>query len=228
MLFNKINAIITNLYHKKNYSLLNLFHSKGIIHTMIHDYTIEKFKLNINNLVKANFEIVKKNNLCKIIEVNDEEFIVQDLTYEKLTIIKLWIKLINLSFDEGECFKLFNEATEMLNNSSLGKTQLIDLQYKIRFLIIKGLLYLSNLCFQCNKQIKENYYYDTHIYGFNCIKCSNNKNQYINTESFKYLENTTQTNINTTLNAKLTNRTKELLTFMIKNKLNREFEQILL
>ncbi|WP_024654009.1 hypothetical protein [Borrelia persica] len=228
MLFNKINAIITNLYPKKNYSLLNLFHSKGIIHTLIHDNTIEKFKLNINNLVKANFEIVKENNLYRIIEVHDEEFIIKDLTYEKLIIIKPWIKLINLSLDEGECFTLFNEAIKMLNDSSLDKIQSIDLQYKIRFLIIKGFLYLSKLCFECNRQIEENYYYDTHIHGFHCIKCANNKNQYIDTESFKYLEITTKTNINTILNVELTNKAKELITLMIKNKLNIEFEQILL
>ncbi|AAX16770.1 hypothetical protein [Borrelia hermsii] len=228
MRFNKVNAIITNLYHKKNYSLLNLFHPKGIIHTIIYNSTIKKFKSNINNLVRANFEIVKENNLCKIIEVNDEKFIIQDLIHEKLTIIHLWVKLINLSFDDGECFKLFTEATEALNISSLEKAHLIDLQYKIRFLIIKGFLYLSKLCFKCNKQIDKYYYYDIHINGFNCINCTNNKNNYINTGSFKYLEYTTQKNINATLNINLTSKSKELIKVMIKNKINTEFEQTLL
>ncbi|UPA11941.1 hypothetical protein [Borrelia venezuelensis] len=228
MQFNKVNAIITNLYHKKSYSLLNLFHSKGIIHTIIYNSTIKKFKSNINNLVKANFEIVKEKNLCKIIEINDEEFIMQDLIYEKLIIIYLWIKLINLSFDDGECFKLFIEATEILNTTSLEKAQLIDLQYKTRFLIIKGFLYLSKLCFQCNKQIDKHYYYDIHINGFNCIKCTNNQNNYINTGSFKYLEYTTQKNIKETLNVNLISKSKELIKIMIKNKINTEFEQTLL
>ena len=71
--------------------------------------------------MKANFEIVKENNLCKIIEVNDEEFILKDLTYEKLIIINLWLKLINLSFDDGECFELFTKATEVLNTSTMEK-----------------------------------------------------------------------------------------------------------
>ncbi|BCR20863.1 hypothetical protein [Borrelia miyamotoi] len=224
----KISAIITNLYHKKNYYLLKLFHSKGIIHTIVYSSTIKKFKSNINNLVKANFEIIKENNLCKIIEVNDEEFIMQDLTYEKLIIINLWLKLINLSFDNGECFKLFTEATDALDAASLEKAKLIDLQYKIRFLIIKGFLHLSKVCFQCNKQIDDYYYYSIHIHRFNCRNCTNNKNNYINTGSFKYLEYTTQKNIKTVLNVNLTNKSRTLIECMIKNKINTEFEKILL
>ncbi|WP_445435875.1 hypothetical protein [Candidatus Borreliella tachyglossi] len=228
MQFNKINAIITNLYHKKNYYLLNLFHSKGITNTIVYSSTIKKFKSNINNLVKANFEIVKENNLCKILEVNDEEFILKDLIYEKLLIINLWAKLINLSFDDGECFQLFTEATESLNTSSLKKANLIDLQYKIRFLIIKGFLYLSKSCFKCSNQIENNYYYDIHMNGFNCINCTNNKNYYINTGSFKYLEFTTQKGICSTLNVNLNSKSKALIEFMLKNKINTEFEKILL
>ncbi|WP_236844017.1 hypothetical protein [Borrelia anserina] len=216
------------MYHKKSYYLLSLFHSKGITHTIIYNSTIKKFKSNINNLVKANFEIIKENNLCKIIEVNDEEFIVKDLIYEKLIIINFWTKLINLSFDDGECFTLFNEAIEILNTASLEKAQLIDLQYKIRFLIIKGFLYLSKLCFQCNKKIDEHYYYNTHISGFNCINCTYNKNNYINTESFRYLEYTTQKNINATLNVNLNSKSQELIKAIIKNKINTEFEQTLI
>ncbi|AHH10418.1 hypothetical protein bcCo53_000252 [Borrelia coriaceae] len=228
MRFNKINAIITNLYHKKSYFLLNLFHSKGILQTTIYSSIIRKFKSNINNLVKANFEIVKENNLYKIIEVNDEEFIIQDLIYEKLIIIHLWTKLINLSFDNGECFKLFNEATEILNTSRMEKAQLIDIQYKIRFMIIKGILYLSKLCFQCHKKIDKNYYYDIYSNGFNCINCTHNKNHYITEGGFKYLEYTTQKNINETLNVNITNKSKEFIKIMIKNKLNTEFSQKLL
>ncbi|AYE36141.1 hypothetical protein DB313_01310 [Borrelia turcica IST7] len=228
MQFNKINAIIITSYHKKNYYFLSLFHPKGIINTIVYSSTIKKFKSNINTLVKANFEIVKENNLCKIIEVNDEEFILKDLTYEKLIIINLWLKLINLSFDDGECFELFTKATDVLNTSTMEKAYLVDLQYKIRFLIIKGFLYLSNSCFTCNKQIENNYHYDTHINGFNCINCTSNKNHYINTESFKYLKDTIQKNISSSLLIDLPSKSKALIEFMIKNKINAEFEKTLL
>ncbi|BCR21691.1 DNA repair protein RecO C-terminal domain-containing protein [Borrelia sp. HM] len=228
MQFTKINAIITNLYYKKSYYFVSLFHSQGITNTIVYNSTIKKFKSNINNLVKANFEIVKENNLCKIIEVNDEEFIMQDLTYEKLIIINIWLKLINLSFDNGECFDLFTEAIDAINASSLEKAKLIDLQYKVRFLIIKGLLYLSKVCFQCKKQIDNYYYYSTQVNGFNCIKCTSNKNNYISAGSFKYLEYLNQKKINKTLNVNLTHKSRKLLECMIKNKINTEFEKTLL
>ncbi|UGQ15950.1 DNA repair protein RecO C-terminal domain-containing protein [Borrelia sp. RT5S] len=228
MQFDKINAIVLTSYHKKNYYLLNLFYSKGIINTIIYGSTIRKFKSNINNLVKANFEIVKENNLCKILEVDDEEFILKDLTYEKLVIVHLWTKLISLSFDDGECFVLFTEATDVLNDSSVEKANLVDLQYKIRFLGIKGFLCLSDSCFTCGKRIENLYYYDMHTNGFNCINCTSNKNHYIDSESFKYLEFTIQENIKSSLLIDITNKSKALIEFMIKNKINTEFEQALL
>ncbi|WKC57828.1 hypothetical protein [Borrelia sp. P9F1] len=228
MRFSKINAIVLSSFHKKNYHLLNLFYSKGIINTIIYSSTIKKFKSNVNNLVKANFEIVKENNLCKILEVDDEEFILKDLTYEKLMIVHLWAKLISLSFDDGECFVLFIEATDVINDSSVQKTSLVDLQYKIRFLIIKGFLCLSNLCFTCGKRIENLYYYDMYTNGFNCINCTSNKNHCIDTESFKYLECTIQENIGPSLLINITNKSKALIEFMIKNKINAEFEQALL
>ncbi|QMU99053.1 hypothetical protein F0310_01240 [Borrelia sp. A-FGy1] len=228
MQFSKINAIIVSLYHKKNYYLLSLFHSKGIINTIVYNSIIKKFKSNINTLVKANFEIVKENNLYKIIEVNDEEFILKDLNYEKLIIINLWSKLINLSFDDGECFELFTKATDVLNNSTMEKTFLVDLQYKIRFLIIKNFLCLSNICFTCDKQIENNYYYDMQTNGFNCINCASNKNHYLNKESFKYLKDTTQKSISSSLLIDLTSKSKALIEVMIKNKINTEFEKTLI
>ncbi|UER67445.1 hypothetical protein LKV13_01275 [Borrelia sp. BU AG58] len=228
MQFNKISAIILTSFYKRSYYLLSLFYSKGIINTIIYSSTIKKFKSNINNLVKANFEIVKEDNSCKILEVDDEEFILKDLTYEKLVIIHLWAKLVSLSFDDGECFELFTNATDALNISTVEKVNLVDLQYKVRFLMIKGFLYLSNSCFTCGNQIENSYFYDIHTNGFNCINCTNNKNNYVDTESFKYLKHTTQKDIGSSLPVDLTSKSKALIEFMIKNKINTEFGKALL